>query len=282
MVLTCFQGELVVTKWLLLQEIVPALFFLPWRGYLTGLAKGFHIVVRVALVMLESWKCRQKTDVPLHLHDKTLHFLFDKKNMGFAFLSMHSQSYLLIFNWIIRTFRQFWEVSELCLHPKKTPRIQTHQKKWVVHSFISEFCHFTEDVYLKSEVKGKLVSSLLPQSEGKRKEAGPASFGNGPSESSNWYVAGRFDRLISKVNGEDWGWTTWWCTCQLSSQEDMIILKPLCCKSHVHSKVASLVDWWGNQPRTGGPIFGQWTCRLLKNLPNVSRKCWRRRICCRG
>lgn len=119
-------------------------------------------------------------------------------------------------------------------------------------NFISEFRSCTEDVYLNSEVKGKLVSSLLPQSEGKRKEAGPASFGNGPSESSNWYVAGRFDRLISKVNGEDWGWTTWWCTCQLSSQEDMIILKPLFCKSHVHSKVASLVDWWGNQPRTWG------------------------------
>lgn len=61
----------------------------------------------------------------------------------------------------------------------------------------------TEDVYLKSEVKGKLVSSLLPQSEGKRKEAVAASFGNGPSENSNWYVAGRFDPLISKVNGED-------------------------------------------------------------------------------
>eukprot|EP00438_Fugacium_kawagutii_P034782 Skav236246 [mRNA] locus=scaffold829:349780:351823:- [translate_table: standard] len=28
-----------------------------------------------------------------------------------------------------------------------------------------------KDVYLKADVKGKLVSSLLPQSEGKRKEA---------------------------------------------------------------------------------------------------------------
>ena len=34
-----------------------------------------------------------------------------------------------------------------------------------------EMVKCNKDVYLNAEVKGKLVSSLLPQSEGKRKEA---------------------------------------------------------------------------------------------------------------
>ena len=274
MVLTCFQGELVITKWLLLEKRVSSI-FLHWRGYLTGLAKGLYIVVRVALVMLESWKCRQKTDFPLHLHDKTLHFLFDRKKHGFR-ISFHA--FPIIFAHIqlkkiehsgnSEKFQKFASIKKNHQGSKPT------KKKMGRFYFISEFCSKHRGRLL--EIGGqRQVGEFFAASSWRETQRGrPFAVSETVLQNSSWYGMWLVGLIvfISKVNGEDWDWTSWWCSCELSSQEDMIILKPLFCKSHVHSKVASLVDWWGNQPRTGGPIFGQWTCRLLKNLPNVSRK----------